>query len=496
MICYINLQRYTGKKMISAIKRRLVRRQQYYIIKNSGLFDVNYYINTYKDIKSSGVDPIYHYIDFGWKERRNPSKEFNTEKYINSIGMQNIKNDPITHYLKNKELYNKYLLPYQKCYTIKELLSSWYKIPYSFSPILKNGSKANCLNIYISNFSEKSILLEQTRYFIGVIKILENNSFSYKIISNNFDEKLFREYVNMYKIPCNNLSEVDCFNSHQRVELSINDPILAFDWTSALVLKDFFAGNKKIFFFAGDINDFECISIDERLQYLLLLNDENVLPIFPSSYFKELLSQYGFDNKKANIITFNKSLKFDCFDIKKKKDKKKNLILLYSEREKNTFLSELIILNKAISERILKKEEWKISILFTGEVLNFKFDQDVELENFKLENWNQYLNEIVNSDLIFSLKPLKNQQLIMNEISRYSSVVINCNHMNTILDNMFSCDLNEENIMSALKNAVFYVEKLKMNNENINQNNILTDSLDIVSKEDEQLFISVIENNN
>ena len=59
-----------------------------------------------------------------------------------------------------------------------------------------------------------------------------------------------------------------------------------------MVLKDFFAGNKKIFFFAGDINDFECISIDERLQYLLLLNDENVLPVFPNSYFKELLSQF------------------------------------------------------------------------------------------------------------------------------------------------------------------------------------------------------------
>ena len=227
-----------------------------------------------------------------------------------------------------------------------------------------------------------------------------------------------------------------------------------------------------------------------------MLNDENVLPVFPNSYFKELLSQYGFDDKKANIITFNKSLKSECFDIKKKKDKKKNLILLYSGREQNTFLSELIILNKAISERILKKEEWKISILYTCEVLNFKFDQDIELESIKIENWNQYLNEIVNADLFFSLKPLKNQQLIINEISKYSSVVINCDKMNTILDNIFSCDLNEENIMSALKNAAVYVGKLKADNEIIHQNNIPTDSVEIVSKEDEQLFISMIENNN
>ena len=68
--------------------------------------------------------------------------------------------------------------------------------------------------------------------------------------------------------------------------------------------------------------------------------------------------------------------------------------------------------------------------------------------------------------------------------------------MNTILDNIFSCDLNEENIMSALKNAAIYVGKLKVDNEIIHQNNIPTDSVEIVSKEDEQLFISMIENNN
>ena len=38
--------------------------------------------------------------------------------------------------------------------------------------------------------------------------------------------------------------------------------------------------------------------------------------------------------------------------------------------------------------------------------------------------------------------------------------------------------------------------KLKVDNEIIHQNNIPTDSVEIVSKEDEQLFISMIENNN
>lgn len=45
-------------------------------------FDVTFYLQSYPDVKAKGVNPLLHYIDKGWREGRNPSSSFNTRKYI------------------------------------------------------------------------------------------------------------------------------------------------------------------------------------------------------------------------------------------------------------------------------------------------------------------------------------------------------------------------------------------------------------------------------
>lgn len=62
--------------------------------------DNGYYINSYPDVRASGMDPSKHFLSFGWREGRNPSKNFHTlyyaAKYMNGqFGLQN----PIDHYL-------------------------------------------------------------------------------------------------------------------------------------------------------------------------------------------------------------------------------------------------------------------------------------------------------------------------------------------------------------------------------------------------------------
>jgi glycosyltransferase involved in cell wall biosynthesis len=51
-------------------------------IKKSGLFDPNYYLITYPDCRRVDMDPLRHYMNFGWKEGRNPSVNFNTNDYL------------------------------------------------------------------------------------------------------------------------------------------------------------------------------------------------------------------------------------------------------------------------------------------------------------------------------------------------------------------------------------------------------------------------------
>ncbi|HSQ17084.1 MAG TPA: rhamnan synthesis F family protein [Anaerolineales bacterium] len=73
----------------------------YWLLLRSGLFDKQYYLDHYPDVRAAGVDPLWHFIRQGWKEGRNPSQRFNTKYYLDqnpdvrAVGM-----NPLTHYLR------------------------------------------------------------------------------------------------------------------------------------------------------------------------------------------------------------------------------------------------------------------------------------------------------------------------------------------------------------------------------------------------------------
>ena len=77
------------------------------LIKKSGLFDENYYLETYPDVKDylekhHGVpsDTIAHYLKFGAKELRNPSKKFNTHYYLETYpDVERSGLNPLLHYI-------------------------------------------------------------------------------------------------------------------------------------------------------------------------------------------------------------------------------------------------------------------------------------------------------------------------------------------------------------------------------------------------------------
>lgn len=70
------------------------------IIKNSGLFDEEFYLSTYQDVKNAGVDPVMHYIKHGAKEGRNPSKDFNTNSYLSTNNLfKKSGTNPLVHFI-------------------------------------------------------------------------------------------------------------------------------------------------------------------------------------------------------------------------------------------------------------------------------------------------------------------------------------------------------------------------------------------------------------
>ena len=99
-------------KIISPLRKimRIIRKSfkgvkmfknEYEILKKSNLFDEKYYLVTYPDVQKANIDPIKHYIEYGWKEKRNPSAGFDTNFYLETYSdVRNAEINPLAHYIK------------------------------------------------------------------------------------------------------------------------------------------------------------------------------------------------------------------------------------------------------------------------------------------------------------------------------------------------------------------------------------------------------------
>lgn len=89
------------KKSRFDFKKAKEYQRAYSEIAESGLFDSEYYLDAYSDVKDSEMDPLIHYIFHGYREGKLPSLYFNQEKYL--AEHPDLTENPLIHYLGNKE---------------------------------------------------------------------------------------------------------------------------------------------------------------------------------------------------------------------------------------------------------------------------------------------------------------------------------------------------------------------------------------------------------
>lgn len=86
--------------------------KDYLLIKKSGLFDEEYYCLQYPDVRRADVNPLWHFISFGWKEGRNPSPCFFSESYLSvNEDVKKSKQNPLVHFLLFGRKENRLLKP-------------------------------------------------------------------------------------------------------------------------------------------------------------------------------------------------------------------------------------------------------------------------------------------------------------------------------------------------------------------------------------------------
>ncbi len=76
------------------------KQEEYNLIKKSGLFDQAYYLIQSISARKADMDPLKHFIQYGWKEGRNPSPLFDTKYYLDmNPDVKNANINPLIHFI-------------------------------------------------------------------------------------------------------------------------------------------------------------------------------------------------------------------------------------------------------------------------------------------------------------------------------------------------------------------------------------------------------------
>ena len=82
------------------------------LVKNSGLFDAQYYLDANPDLEKLDIDPLKHFLETGWQKGYNPSAHFDTKYYatVNADVLKENEN-PLIHYLRKGKKEGRKALP-------------------------------------------------------------------------------------------------------------------------------------------------------------------------------------------------------------------------------------------------------------------------------------------------------------------------------------------------------------------------------------------------
>nr|WP_298410325.1 glycosyltransferase [uncultured Halomonas sp.] len=77
-----------------------IDKEIYKLVRESKLVNGKWYLESYPDVAALGMDPIKHYLKYGWRMHRNPCRRFDTSFYLeNYKGKMAGYSNPLLHYI-------------------------------------------------------------------------------------------------------------------------------------------------------------------------------------------------------------------------------------------------------------------------------------------------------------------------------------------------------------------------------------------------------------
>jgi lipopolysaccharide biosynthesis protein len=316
------------------------------IIRKSKLFDSEYYLFTYPDVKKEDLDPVTHYVRSGAKEGKNPNANFNTIFYLEEYpDVKNININPFFHYItdgktegrhKNKFDSDKHLININNCFDIHYYLNTYpdieqagidpleHFILYGFKEG-RNPSKNFNTKFYIDKYAiEENVnpLIHFLKFGkeLGFKTYYEDQVSNKQVIPYYFDETKTEKYfkpdgriaihvyiseINNFQILLNRFKKLEEFD----LFLSLQENIEINDVEAMLKSHDSNINNIFLNNVPASINDLEALIV----QYGKHLLEYKYIGHFHTNYknttYIDLLLDFNGDNSDTILNLLQKDAK-------------------------------------------------------------------------------------------------------------------------------------------------------------------------------------------
>lgn len=154
-----------------------IDKETYDLVKNSGLFDEEYYTHKY-NIDTKKYDPLTHFITVGYLKDYNPSANFDTLDYYDKYhDVRHVDMNPLVHYLKYGKKEGRHIMPVIKQNTIAGLKHKVLGLTSTPSMylLLKSKFRPSLYKTYLRQYDLiKDSQLFDKNYYMGKYPSVKN----------------------------------------------------------------------------------------------------------------------------------------------------------------------------------------------------------------------------------------------------------------------------------------------------------------------------------
>lgn len=372
------------------------------LLRESELFDPDYYLERYPDVADSDLTPEKHYYFYGWREGRDPSAHFDNDYYLRE---NHIRQNPLVHYLtggKND--------PAIKVATdldsASNLLQKYFQVcaPLCTMPV---ADRPPCLNVYFTGFDKSCFFGGKATALVLAVQYANACGCALRIIAQQPEAEIFGEFLELFSL--DRPADVSFYatRSGERLEVGERDDFLCTMWEnadSALHTPDV---TGRIFYIMQEVETFFYDHGDRHLRCYQTLSDPRLIPVVNSQLLFDYLAANGYDNVRERGICFEPVFSSEL--LKPGADsfaEKERYTLLYYARpghQRNIFYFGLQCLNEAFVSGRLDPKKWTVYTVGDTSVSTFVFDVPVPVKRLGVMSWKEYCEMLSTVDLCYSM---------------------------------------------------------------------------------------------